>query len=40
MEHQDSEPDVGIIGGYSCDGCSEFIPDWDIDDESDLALAC
>lgn len=34
MERQEAEPDVGILaGGWFCHECSEFVPEWDVDDE-------
>lgn len=34
MEHQEAEPDVGILsGGYYCHACDEAFPDHDFDDE-------
>lgn len=36
MEHQETEPDVGIIGGWYCSHCDISENDWDDSDESDL----
>ena len=33
MERTENEPDVNVIGGWSCDTCDEFVPEWDVDDE-------
>ena len=29
----DGEPDVNIVGGWACDACDVFVPQWDVDDD-------
>ena len=29
MQRQDAEPDVDIVGGWVCDPCEQFVPEWD-----------
>lgn len=36
MDHIDDEPDVNIVGGWVCYACDKFVPDWDVDDESEV----
>jgi hypothetical protein len=33
MEYIDDEPDVNIVGGWACDACDVFVPQWDVDDD-------
>lgn len=33
MERVDSEPDVGLVGGWECGQCGEFVGEWDDDQE-------
>ncbi len=33
MEHQEADPDTGIVGGFYCDGCDVFIHDSEVDDD-------
>ena len=34
MTREEAEPDVGImVGGWFCESCDVFVPEWDVDDE-------
>lgn len=35
MEHQDDDPDTGIIGGWFCPNCDNFIHDSETEDDND-----
>lgn len=35
MERIEGELNVNIVGGWLCEECNEFIPEWDVDDDED-----
>lgn len=39
MEHQDDEPDVGVVGGWYCAHCDLSENDWDDYDGSEEIIS-